>query len=148
MLSNTLRTLFKRDLERLKNEMQQYSSETIIWKVDKNITNCGGNLCLHLIGNLNTFIGAILGNTGYIRQRELEFSLKDVPLTVMIQQINDVTQIIDTTLDGITDEALKKDYPDLPGRDKMTIEFFLIYLSMHLSYHLGQINYHRRMLDT
>ena len=79
MTLNILRLLYSRDLNRLKVEIEFYQKEESLWKIDKNISNSGGNLCLHLVGNLNTYIGAELGKTGYVRQRDLEFSLKDIP---------------------------------------------------------------------
>ena len=79
MLTETLLKLFERDLEALKTEIQAYSAEAALWKVQGTIKNSAGNLALHLAGNLQHFIGAILGNTGYIRNRDYEFSATDVP---------------------------------------------------------------------
>ncbi|WP_365992421.1 DinB family protein [uncultured Chryseobacterium sp.] len=111
------------------------------------MANSAGNLALHLVGNLSHFVGAILGNSGYIRNRELEFSLKDVPRAELIQQIEKVTETVTLTLENISAEELEKDFPGEPLGYKMTTAYFLIHLFGHLSYHLGQINYHRRMLD-
>ena len=71
-----LKKLFSRDLDRLYNEIASYGNEEAIWKTEKDISNSAGNLCLHLIGNLNTYIGRELGGTAYVRNRELEFSRK------------------------------------------------------------------------
>jgi len=147
MLLNTLSKLFKRDLNKLKSEIESYKDENNLWLVDKTISNSAGNLCLHIVGNLNTFIGAEFGESGYIRQRDLEFSLKDVPRTELIRQIEDVIEIVVNTLSNLRLEDLQKEYSRRVFEDKMTIEFFLVHLTMHLSYHLGQINYHRRLLD-
>ena len=147
MLSETLRTLFKRDLNKLKKEIVAYQNEAIIWHVEKNISNSAGNLCLHLIGNLNTFIGAHIGHSGYIRQRELEFSSKNIPSRDLIDKIEETMSIVDTALDGLTDEQLQEEYPVLVFKTKTSIELFLVHLTTHLSYHLGQINYHRRMME-
>jgi len=136
-----------RDLNRLKNEIEAYQKEENIWKVDQDISNCGGNLALHLIGNLNTFIGAELGKTGYIRQRDLEFSLKNVPREELISQIEDTLRIVDQTLEKLSPEELEKEYPLLVLPEKTSTGFFLTYLTTHLAYHLGQVNYHRRLLD-
>ena len=76
MLAQSLQLLFERDLEKLKSEINAYQNENNIWLIDKNIANSAGNLSLHLIGNLNTYFGTVLGNTGYVRNRELEFSAK------------------------------------------------------------------------
>lgn len=147
MLINTLKTLFNRDLNRLKSEIEQYNSEEAIWSVDKNITNSAGNLCLHLIGNLNAFIGAELGQTDYVRQRTLEFSLKNVPRVELIQSIENLLPIIDNALGNLTEKMLESTYPINVFKKEMTISYFLIHLAGHLNYHLGQINYHRRLLD-
>ena len=147
MLTITLIKIFKRDLNKLKKEIELYSDEHNLWLVDKEITNSAGNLCLHLIGNLNAFIGADIGNTGYIRKRDLEFSLKNVPRIEIIRKINEVILIIETTLLELTAEDLQKEFSRRVFEEKMTTEYFLVHLTTHLSYHLGQINYHRRLLD-
>lgn len=147
MLINTLQILFKRDLNKLKKEIAAYEDEANIWLVDKNITNCAGNLCLHLVGNLNHFIGTLLGETGYVRQRELEFSLKNVPRAELIQQVEETMEMIEKVLSQLTEADLIKNYPIMVFKKKMSTGFFLTHLSTHLTYHLGQINYHRRLLD-
>lgn len=147
MLKQTLKTLFLRDLEKVKKEIEQYRQEQNIWKTAEGIANSGGNLCLHLVGNLKTYIGAELGKTGYIRQRDLEFSLKDIPRSELLAKISETIGVVGTTFDQLTDEQLAAEYPAPVLEGKATTEFFLVHLSMHLSYHLGQINYHRRLLD-
>jgi len=148
MLTETLPKLFKRDLSKLKEEVQSYNTESNLWITEKAISNSAGNLALHLVGNLNHFIGAVLGNTGYIRQRDLEFSLKDVPLNILIKQIDDTIIVVENTLTNLAQSELEKEYEKNPFKEKMTTEYFLLHLSMHLAYHLGQINYHRRLLDS
>ena len=147
MLTNTLKILFKRDLIKLKKEIAAYQKEENIWLVDKNITNCAGNLCLHLVGNINHFIGTLLGDTGYIRQRALEFSLKNVPRIELTQQVDDTIAMIEIVLDQLSESDLEKEYPIIVFKQKMSTEFFLTHLATHLTYHLGQVNYHRRLLD-
>lgn len=147
MLLDTVIKLFKRDLNKLKTEIESYSREEALWLVDKEISNCAGNLCLHIIGNLNAYIGANLGNTGYIRQRDLEFSLKDVPSTELLGQIDAVMIIVEETLNTLTVDDLKKEYTQRVFEEKTTTGYFLVHLTSHLAYHLGQINYHRRLLD-
>ena len=147
MLLDTLIELFKRDLNKLKVEIELYRDETNLWLINKDVTNSAGNLCLHLVGNLNAFIGAELGDTGYIRQRELEFSLKDIPRVELMSQVDDTIIMVETILNKLTPEDLEKNFPIDVFKEKMTTEFFLVHLSTHLAYHLGQINYHRRLLD-
>ncbi|ARS42573.1 DinB superfamily protein [Sphingobacteriaceae bacterium GW460-11-11-14-LB5] len=147
MLTETLKSLFTRDLNKLKSEIELYKNEATLWVVDKSIANSAGNLCLHLIGNLNTYIGATLGGSHYIRNRELEFSLKDIPRLELIKMIEATLIVVSETLDKITPEQINTEYPMLVFQEKTSTEFFLVHLSTHLSYHLGQINYHRRLLD-
>ena len=140
--------LFIRDIEKLQNEIQLYSNEEILWKVDNDIKNSAGNLAIHLIGNLNHFIGATLGNSGYIRQRDKEFNEKNIPRNLILKQLEEVKQSIEKVLLSLTENNLKGEYPiNVFKKDSMTTEYFLIHLYGHLNYHLGQINYHRRLMD-
>jgi hypothetical protein len=148
MLTESLKTLFNRDLNQLKIEIESYQNESNIWTIQKGIANSAGNLCLHLIGNLNTYIGAEFGKTGYIRNRPLEFSLKDIPRAELLSKIQETIVVVDNALNTITEEELKKEYPLLVFENKTSTEFMLIHLTTHLAYHLGQINYHRRLLES
>ncbi|MFV8323801.1 DUF1572 family protein [Flavobacterium sp. LB3P21] len=148
MLIESLKTLFNRDLNQLKTEIESYQNESNIWTIQKGIANSAGNLCLHLIGNLNTYIGAQYGKTGYIRNRPLEFSLKDIPRVELLSKIEETIVVVDNVLNNITEVELKKEYPLLVFKDKTSTEFMLIHLTTHLAYHLGQINYHRRLLGS
>jgi uncharacterized damage-inducible protein DinB len=147
MLIETLKLLFKRDLEKLKTEIEKYQNDENLWRIEESIANSAGNLCLHLIGNLNTYIGAEFGKTNYIRQRNLEFSLKNIPKAELLQQIDHTMKVVELSLDKLTDAEIKEEYPLLVFKKKTTTEFMLVHLTTHLSYHLGQINYHRRLLD-
>ena len=89
MLIQTLKTLFRRDLEKLRLEINQYKNEDLIWHTERGIANSAGNLCLHLVGNLNTYLGAEIGKTGYVRNRELEFSLRGIPKAELLKKIDD-----------------------------------------------------------
>lgn len=147
MILQTLKTIFKRDLNRLKQEIELYQNESQIWTVQKGITNSAGNLCLHVVGNLNTYIGATFGNTNYARNRELEFSLKDIPKMELIRKIEDTSIVVDRSLDKLTEKELLMEFPLLVFETTTSTEFMLIHLTTHLTYHLGQINYHRRLLE-
>lgn len=147
MLQQVLKSLFVRDLKSLKKEIESYQDEAKIWYIEKGIANSAGNLCLHLIGNLNTYIGAEFGKTGYIRYRDLEFSLKDIPRTELLEKLDQTILVIEKALDAVTDEQLQSEYPILVFAEKTNTAYFLTHLTTHLTYHLGQINYHRRLLD-
>lgn len=147
MMTQTLITLFERDLNKLKEELWAYQSEENIWKVEGNIANSAGNLVLHLIGNLNTYIGAEIGKTGYVRNRLLEFSDKNVPRTKLLKELDDTIQVIKDALPKLSTEDFEAEYPILVFDKKTSTEYFLTHLVAHLAYHLGQVNYHRRLLD-
>ena len=147
MLTNTLIKLFTRDLEALKREINSYSDEQGLWFAPEGISNSAGNLCLHLVGNLNHFIGAAIGGTGYIRKRDLEFSLKNVPRSELIRQVDDTITVVSSSLEKLSIDDLQNEYKHRVFESPMTTEYFLVHLTMHLAYHLGQINYHRRLLD-
>ncbi|MEP6927309.1 MAG: DUF1572 family protein [Ginsengibacter sp.] len=142
-----LTSLFERDLNKLIEEINLYKNEADLWKVKKGISNSGGSLTLHLIGNLRHFIGATLGNTGYVRERDKEFSLKDIPRKQLVDDVNNTSVIITNTLSSLSKDDLEKDFP-VPINNKISSAgFILIFLLAHLNYHLGQINYHRRLTD-
>ncbi len=148
MTLETLIAIYQRDLDKLKEEIEAYTNEQDIWKVVDGISNSAGTLALHLIGNLNHFIGATLGNTGYVRDREAEFSLRNVPRKKLVDDIDETHQMMGEVLTNLPIERLTKTYP-LPWREKeVSVDFMLIHLLSHLSYHLGQVNYHRRILAT
>ena len=147
MLNNTLVELFERDLNKLKTEIESYKNEKNLWIVEESISNSAGNLCLHLLGNLNHFIGNVLGGTGYVREREKEFNSKDIPQTELITGVENLIEIIKQTIGKLSKEDFERTYPINVFKKEMTTEFFVIHLTSHLNYHLGQINYHRRLLD-
>lgn len=148
MIIDTVKKLFRRDLSKLKDEIKAYNHESNLWIVNNAIANSAGNLCLHIVGNLSHFIGAELGGTGYVRQRDLEFSLKNVPKNELLNQIDKVMAVVEETLSKLTQEDLEKEYKRRVFEDYMTTGYFLMHLASHLAYHLGQINYHRRLLDS
>lgn len=142
-----LRKVFLKDLQKLKEEISLYKSEQNIWKIEKNIANSAGNLCLHLVGNLNHFIGTTIGNTGYVRNRDHEFSLKNIPQQELVKMVENTITMLDKVMQTIADDELKVEYPLLVFKEKTSTGYFLFHLLGHLNYHLGQINYHRRLID-
>ncbi|MDW3196023.1 MAG: DUF1572 family protein [Cytophagales bacterium] len=142
-----LTTLYERDIDRLKNEIASYQQETNLWRKEGTIANSAGNLCLHLIGNLKHFIGLHIGQVPYERDRDGEFSNTDIPRDDMIAEIEGTKAIVSKALNTLSDHDLNKDYPIEFGGNTPTIAYILIAMQSHLGYHLGQINYHRRLLD-
>lgn len=141
------KNLYSRDLTRLKTEIALYNDEKSLWLVDRGIANSAGNLCLHLIGNLNAYIGAGLAKTGYVRYRDLEFSQKNTPQKELIKMIEDTMRVVETGLNSMSENQLQEDFPVVIWDKPTEMGYTLIHLLTHLNYHLGQINYHRRLLS-
>ena len=147
MLTTSLKSLYRIDLEKLAGDLSQYKDESKIWQVSTGIKNSAGNLTLHIVGNLNNYLGKILGNTGYVRNRDAEFSLKDVPRAELLKMIADTITMIEKVLDQLPPEQLAASYPEVVFDAPMTTEYFIVRLYGHLNYHYGQVNYHRRLLE-
>ncbi len=146
-LNNHFADIFQRDLQKLQDELNAFKNEANIWNVAPGVTNSAGNLTLHLMGNINHFIGATLGNTGYVRQRDLEFSTNDVSREQLLADLTATALMAGNVLSGLTDAQLEAEFPfELFG--KHATAYYLMHFYGHLSYHLGQINYLRRMLES
>lgn len=146
-MKEALIELFNRDLNKLKLEIELYKNDLSLWSIENSIKNSGGNLCLHIIGNLKTYIGNGLAQIGYVRQREFEFSGKFVDKKELYEQIDETIQIVNQGLSKITDEQLTENFPMIVWEKETGMAFTIIHLHSHLNYHLGQINYHRRILE-
>lgn len=146
MLQKVLVQLYERDLAKLRDEIEAYSDEADLWKTGGEITNPAGNLALHLVGNLEHFIGGVLGGSGYVRDRDAEFADKRVSRREIIEKVDRAIPIIRQTLAGLSDADLAATYPIEVFGHPMTTGYFLTHLTTHFNYHLGQVNYHRRLL--
>ncbi len=138
--------IFERDLNVLIKELESFTNEDDVWKTLPGISNSAGNLTLHLNGNLQHFIGATLGNTGYVRNREAEFSSKGIATKQLINDTQETLAIIKNILPKLTEEQLSADFPLKLNEQVFRTDYFIYHLMAHLSYHLGQINYLRRLL--
>jgi hypothetical protein len=137
---------FLRDLNKLKEEIQLYKNENDLWKVESEIQNSAGTLALHLIGNLKHFIGAQIGFTGYVRNRDREFSDRNISREKIVFEVEEAISIVKTVLPTIKDEDFSKEFPLEMYGAKRNTGYIILSLSTHFCYHLGQINYHRRLL--
>ncbi len=140
-----LKTLFVRDLEKLIVQLEGYSSEAAVWVLAGEIKNSAGTLALHLVGNLNQYIGVGLGHTDFVRDRPAEFATRDVPKAELIAQLRATIAMLERVLGPDFDPL--KTYPDEVLGYPMTTQYFLIHLYGHLNWHLGQVDYHRRLIQ-
>jgi hypothetical protein len=146
MLENLI-NLYDRDLRRLETELSTFRQEENLWRVTGQIANPAGNLGLHLVGNLTTYIGKNLGGIDYIRDRPAEFSRRDVPLTELLAMVRTTHGHVISTLQQLKSDDLEARYPEDVLGFEMTKGYFLLHLLTHLAYHTGQINYIRRVLE-
>lgn len=139
--------LFERDLITMINEVLAYEKEENLWKSIPGTKNPGGNLAMHVAGNLRHFIGHVLNDSGYKRKRDEEFGLRDVPRDEIIEQLETASSEVRECLEGLKEERLNDPYPiDVMGYET-SVAHFLTHLYGHLNYHLGQLNYHRRSIE-
>ena len=143
-LRSSLLTTMPRELRAVKREIEAYPDDASLWRPIPGISNTGGNLALHLAGNLQHFFGSILGRDGYTRNREAEFARRDVPRAELLAGIDAAIASVERTLKGLTDDALEAPYPEPIAKRTLPTSVFLVHLATHLAYHLGQIDYHRR----
>lgn len=146
MLQEILIELYDRDLNKLKSEIELFADEADLWKTSGDITNSAGNLCQHLVGNLQHFIGATLGRSGYVRDRDSEFATKNSSKEDLLKEIDATLAVVRETISKLNNDDLAKTYPIEVFGEPITTGFFLTHLTTHFNYHLGQINYHRRLL--
>lgn len=147
MIAETLSEVYLRGIEQLKAELSLYKNEADLWLVKGDVKNSTGTLTLHLCGNLKHFIGAVLGKSGFIRERDKEFSDRNISREKLLAELNSVSEMLSKTLPTLSDEAVLKVYPAdfSPGKTVTTL-YVLARLISHFDYHLGQINYHRRLI--
>ena len=147
MLNETLSDFYERDISKLIEEINLFKNDENIWKTTGSIKNSCGNLVLHIIGGMNYLIGATLANTGYIRNRDEEFTKKEIPKSELVAKLKDLSQMIKRTLGKFDDVRLEAPYPIFFDKPGASTGYVLTQLSLHLNYHLGQVNYLRRMLE-
>lgn len=134
-----------RDLRALRRELEAYADERDIWRIQPGISNAAGNLALHLAGNLQYFIGTVLSGTGYVRDRDAEFNRRDVPRADLLRQVDAAIAAV-ALLSRVSDADLAKPFPLPVAGVTLATGEFMIHLAAHFTWHLGQIDYHRRLL--
>jgi uncharacterized damage-inducible protein DinB len=141
-----LRRVLIRDASTLRDELLAYPDEHQIWATPSGTRNSAGTLVLHLCGNLQHYVGAQCGGTGYVRNRDAEFSRRDVPRLELLAECDAALDALTRGFAGLTDEALSRPFPDRLGGATLPTGLALLHMATHLAYHLGQIDYHRRLV--
>lgn len=144
-LTDTLAAIFTRELTTLRLEIEAYPSEADLWRTAPGISNSGGTLALHLTGNLQHFIGGVLGQSGYVRNRDAEFGSRNVRREELLRQVDATIAAVGAALRGLDPARLQESYPFPVANVRLATGDFLTHLACHLGYHLGQLDYHRRL---
>jgi uncharacterized damage-inducible protein DinB len=146
MLAAAVRALLLRDLRGLRRELDAYPDDASVWTLAPGISNATGTLVLHVVGNLRHFLGAVLGSSGYVRDRDAEFSRRDVTRIELERELEAAIRTVESVLPSLTEEELARIYPVQVGGRHVRTSDFLVHLVAHLDYHLGQVDYHRRLI--
>ncbi len=136
----------RRELRSLRLELEAYPDEELIWTLPPGLPNSAGTLALHLAGNLRHYVGALLGSTGYIRNRDEEFAARDVPRAVLLDQIAAAEAAVESTLPHLSEAQMSQPFPEPIREHHLETGELLVQLAVHLAYHLGQVSYHRRLV--
>ncbi len=145
-IRDALRVLIIRELKALDREIAAYPDDESVWLTPPGISNSAGNLALHMAGNLRHFVGAVIGKTGYVRNRDMEFSTRGLSRDELRDQVATAMEDVERGLEALPDSWMTEIYP-LPIQEKRArTGQFLVHLAVHLGYHLGQVDYHRRLV--
>jgi uncharacterized damage-inducible protein DinB len=144
MLLPAIAALLDRDLRALRREVEAYPDESSLWRTVPGISNAAGTLVLHLTGNLQHYLGARLGGTAYVRDRTAEFARRDVPRSELVREIEAARQSVKTAISRTAETELAAEFPETIGGARVQTGEYLMHLTTHFAYHLGQIDYHRR----
>ena len=135
-----------RELASLRQEVEAYPSDAELWKVLPGIANSGGTLALHLAGNLQHFVGVILGGSSYVRNRDAEFATRGLTRAEVARRVDDASAAVQKTFRNLGPADLGAEYPEPVAKVRLNTGDFLTHLASHLAYHLGQVDYHRRIV--
>ena len=146
MTGKTLAAILVRELKAIERELNAYPTEEQIWQLPAGLPNSGGTLALHAAGNLQHFLGTVLGGTSYVRDRDAEFQRRNVPRSELIEELRRAESVVRDTLQRIDAASLETTYPLPVANRRLTTSDFLTHLATHLAYHVGQLDFHRRIV--
>jgi uncharacterized damage-inducible protein DinB len=147
LMRSAIAAILDRDLSALRREVEAYPDERDLWRTVPGLPNVAGTLVLHLTGNLQHYFGAQLGGTGYLRDRPGEFARRNVARTELLREIEAARRAVQVGLAGLTESQLQAEFPETIGGTRLATGEYLLHLTTHFAYHLGQVDYHRRVLS-
>ena len=145
-MRNDVRRVLTRELEALAREVELFPDDDVLWRTVPGVTNSAGNLALHACGNLEHFVGAVLGGTGYVRDRPAEFATRTGRRADVARQLRETAAVVTNALARVPESALAAPYPEPHDGVQLSCGLFLLHLCVHLAFHLGQAGTLRRAL--
>lgn len=146
LVRSAIGAILDRDLGALRREVEAYPDERDLWRAVPGLPNVAGTLVLHLAGNLQHYFGARLGGTGYVRDRPAEFERRDVSRSELLREIEAARAAVKAGLAALTEPDLRTEFPEAIGGSRIGTGEYLVHLAVHFAYHLGQVDYHRRVV--
>lgn len=146
MTPDIFRRILVRELHAMRREVEAYPDDESPWRTVPGITNPGGTLVLHCCGNLRALVGAALDGTGYVRDRDAEFARRDVPRAELLRELDATISDVGHAIDALPEHALDTPYPEAVRGRRYGMGQLLAHLASHLAWHLGQLDYHRRIV--
>jgi hypothetical protein len=135
-----------RELEGFEREVSLYANDETLWKTLPGVTNSTGNLAMHVAGNLQHYVGTVLGGTGYVRNRDAEFARRSGTRAEVVAELRKAASVVRDVLPKISEEKLAGEFPEAVMGMKFRTSTFLTHLCAHAGFHLGQAGYLRRGL--
>ncbi|MBX7118884.1 MAG: DinB family protein [Gemmatimonadaceae bacterium] len=146
MQADDLRAVMERELRTLAREVAAYPDDAALWRDVPGLANPGGVLARHLAGNVRAFIGTVLGGGGFVRDRDGEFAARGLTRAEVVAEVEAARAEVARVLPTLDAARLAAEYPQAVGGHRFTTARFVTHLAVHLGYHLGQLDYHRRMV--
>ena len=146
MTGPAIAAVISRELKTLERELNAYPTEAQIWEVPAPLPNSAGTLVLHLVGNLQHFVGTGLGGSSFVRDRDAEFSRRNVPRADLIADLQSADRTVRETLPSMEAGRFAEAYPLAVANRRVNTGEFMMHLVTHLAYHVGQLDYHRRIV--
>lgn len=140
-----LHAILLRELRALRREVEAYPSDEAVWVTPPGIANSCGTFVLHLAGNLRTYVGHVIGGIPYERDRPREFSARDLSRAELLHELDATIDAVDRSFGALTADILASEFPLVIGAVRVNTQEFLLHCAVHLGYHLGQVDYHRRL---
>ena len=139
-------SIIDRDLGTVRREVEAYPKEQDLWREVPGIANVGGTLVLHLAGNIQHYFGARLGGTGYVRDRPAEFARRNVRRSELLGELAAAHVALEAARNAGRVTDLLADFPEVVSGARVAINEYLMHLVAHFAFHLGQLDYHRRVV--